>query len=148
MIIDSAQLGIEVEGEISELADRTGTNGVADTRYHMQVTPTGEYNVSEMVGINFRLQIPLEKSDGEVLAVPNAALFIGADGSSRLRVLEDDGETTRIVEVEVGLSDKNRSLVEVTPLSGSLTADDLVVVGEDLRTLESGGVADSEGGDS
>ena len=148
VIIDSTQLGIEVEGEISELADRTGTNGVAETRYHMQVIPTGQYNVSEMVGVNFRLQIPLEKSDGEVLAVPNAALFIGADGSSRLRVLEDDGETTRIVEVEVGLSDKNRSLVEVTPLSGSLTADDLVVVGEDLRILESDGAADAEGGDS
>ena len=131
VVIDSAQLGIEVEGEITDLADRTGTNGVADTRYYMQVTPTGEYNVSEMVGVNFRLQIPLEKSDGEVLAVPNAALFIGADGSSRLRVLEPDGETTRIVEIKVGLTDKNQSLVEVIPLEGSLTEDDFVVVGED-----------------
>ncbi len=131
VIIDSAQLGIEVEGEISELADRTGTNGVADTRYYMLVVPTGEYNVSEMVGVNFRLQIPLEKSDGEVLAVPQAALFIGADSSSRLRVLEDDGETTRIVEVEVGLTDKNRSLVEVIPTSGDLRVGDFVVVGLD-----------------
>lgn len=143
VIIDSAQLGIEVEGEIAELADRTGTNGVADTRYYMLVVPAGEYNVSEMVGVNFRLQIPLEKSDGDVLAVPQAALFIGADSSSRVRVLEDDGETTRIVEVEVGLTDKNRSLVEVTPTSGELLVGDFVVVGLDLQQAPA---ADDEAG--
>ena len=149
VIIDSAQLGIEVEGEISELADRTGTNGVADTRYYMLVVPTGEYNVSEMVGVNFRLQIPLEKSDGDVLAVPQAALFIGADSSSRLRVLEDDGETTRIVEVEVGLTDKNRSLVEVTPLSGELLVGDFVVVGQEVQqTADATDDASDDEGDS
>lgn len=148
VIVDSAQLGIEVDGEISELADRTGTNGVADTRYYMQVTPTGDYSVTEMVGVNFRLQIPLEKSDGEVLAVPNSALFIGADESSRLRVLEDDGETTRIVVVEVGLSDKNNSLVEVTALDGSLQQGDFVVVGEERITGSTEAEADSEGDDA
>lgn len=130
VIIDSAQLGIEVDGEISELADRTGTNGVADTRYYMEVIPSGDYAVSDMVGVNFRLQIPLEKSDGEVLAVPSAALFLGADQTSRVRVLEAD-ESTRIVDVEIGLSDKNRSLVEVTPINGDLDINDLVVVGAD-----------------
>ncbi|MEM7095948.1 MAG: peptidoglycan-binding protein [Actinomycetota bacterium] len=149
VIIDSAQLGIEVDGEIVELADRTGTNGVADTRYYMLVVPTGEYNVSEMVGVNFRLQIPLEKSDGEVLAVPVAGLFIGADSTSRVRVLEEDG-STRIVEVEVGLQDKNRSLVEVTPLDGSLEPGEFIVVGQDLLVLEGaesgGGSGDDDGG--
>lgn len=128
VIVDSEQLDIEVEGEITELADRKGTNGVADTRYYMLVTPTGEYNVSEMVGVNFRLQIPLERSEGEVLAVPLAALSAGADGSSRVEVERSDG-TTELVAIEVGLQDKNRSLVEVIPIGGNLAAGDLVVIG-------------------
>jgi len=101
---------------------------VADTRYYMLVTPTGEYNVSELVGVNFRLQIPLERSEGEVLAVPLAALSAGADGSSRVEVERADGSTD-LVPVEVGLQDKNRSLVEVIPIGGNLQAGDLVVIG-------------------
>ncbi len=128
VIIDSEQLDIEVEGEITELADRKGTNGVSDTRYYMLVTPVGEYNVSEMVGLNFRLQIPLERSEGEVLAVPLAALSAGADGSSRVEVERADG-STELVRVEVGLQDKNRSLVEVIPIGGTLSEGDLVVIG-------------------
>lgn len=128
VIVDSEQLDIEVEGEITELDDRKGTNGVADTRYYMLVTPVGEYNVSEMVGVNFRLQIPLERSEGEVLAVPLAALSAGADGSSRVEVERSDG-TTELVSIEVGLQDKNRSLVEVIPIGGNLEAGDLVVIG-------------------
>ena len=128
VIIDSEQLDIEVQGEITELADRKGTNGVADTRYYMLVTPIGEYNVSELVGVNFRLQIPLERSEGEVLAVPLAALSAGADGSSRVEVERADG-ATELVAIEVGLQDKNRSLVEVIPIDGNLSAGDLVVIG-------------------
>jgi len=33
------------------------------------------------------------------------------------------------VPVEVGLQDKNRSLVEVIPIGGNLQAGDLVVIG-------------------
>lgn len=128
VIIDSEQLDIEVEGEITELADRKGTQGVADTRYYMLVTPTGDYNVSEMVGVNFRLQIPLERSEGEVLAVPLAALSAGADGSTRVEVERSDGSID-LVPVEVGLQDKNRSLVQVIPIDGNLSAGDLVVIG-------------------
>ena len=128
VVIDSEQLDIEVQGEITELADRKGTNGVADTRYYMLVTPIGEYNVSELVGVNFRLQIPLERSEGEVLAVPLAALSAGADGSSRVEVERADG-ATELVAIEVGLQDKNRSLVEVIPIDGNLSAGDLVVIG-------------------
>lgn len=128
VIIDSEQLDIEVEGEITELADRKGTNGVADTRYYMLVTPVGEYNVTELVGVNFRLQIPLERSEGDVLAVPLAALSAGADGSSRVEVERADGSTD-LVLIEVGLQDKNRSLVEVIPIDGNLSAGDLVVIG-------------------
>ena len=140
VIIDSEQLGIEVEGEITELADRTGTNDVADTRYYMLVTPMGDYNVSEMVGVNFRLVIPLEKSEGEVLAVPLAALSAGADGSSRVELLLDDDQT-ELVEVSVGLQDKDRSLVEIVPIGRPLEAGDLVVIG-----IEQAAASPDEGG--
>lgn len=128
VIIDSAQLGIETGGVIKEIADRTGTNGAANNRYHMVVVPEGDYKVSEMVGLNFRIKIPLEKSEGDVLAVPLAALSAGADGSSRVEVIIE-GKQTRLVPVEVGLSDKNRSLVEIKPIGGNISAGDMVVVG-------------------
>jgi len=144
VVIDSEQLDIEVEGEITELADRKGTKGVADTRYYMLVTPTGEYNVSELVGVNFRLQIPLERSEGEVLAVPLAALSVGADGSSRVEVERSDG-STELVEVEVGLQDKNQSLVEIKPIGGNIGEGDLVVIGIETPVVAEAS-ADEEAG--
>ena len=82
-----------------------------------------------------------------MLAVPLAALSAGADGSSRVEVLLDD-DRTELVAVEVGLQDKNRSLVEVTPINGSLAQGDLVVIGVDNQG--SGEEADSgdDGDDS
>ena len=144
VIIDSEQLDIEVEGEVTELADRKGTKGVADTRYYMLVTPTGDYNVSEMVGVNFRLQIPLERTEGEVLAVPLAALSAGADGSSRVEVLRDD-DSTDLVSVEVGLQDRNGSLVEIIPRDGNISEGDLVVIG--IEQPAAPAAAADDGGD-
>lgn len=149
VIIDNEALNIELEGEITELADRKGTNDVADTRYFMEVTPQGDYSVTELVGVNFRLKIPLEKSQGEVLAVPLAALSAGADGSSRVELLNDD-DSSELVLVEVGLSDKNRSLVEIRSLGRDLASGDLVVIGieQDFSNTEAadGESTDEEGG--
>lgn len=151
VIIDNEALNIELEGEITELADRKGTNDVADTRYFMEVTPRGEYSVTELVDVNFRLKIPLEKSEGEVLAVPLAALSAGADGSSRVELLTAD-ESSELVLVEPGLSDKNRSLVEIRSLGRDLNAGDLVVIGIEqdfsATTAEADGAdeAEEEGG--
>ncbi len=147
VIIDSESLGLALDGEIIELADRTGTNGVADTRYYMLVKPTGEYSVTDLVGINFRLQIPLERSEGEVLAVPLAALSAGADGTSRVEVLLDNDES-ELVPVEVGLSDKNRSLVEITSLGREITADDLVVIGIEQISVPVAAPDDTDDGDT
>jgi len=144
VIIDSEQLDIEVEGEIAELADRKGTQGVADTRYYMEVVPTGEYNVSELVGVNFRLQIPLERSEGDVLAVPLAALSVGADGSSRVEVEQPDGSTV-LIAVEVGLQDKNQSLVEIKPIGAEINAGDIVITGvKQVAPAEDAGAVDGE----
>jgi len=133
VIIESSELGIEVEGEIIELADRKGTKGVADTRYYMLIQPTGEHSGSEMDGNNFRLQIPLDRTEGDVLAVPLAALSAGADGASRVEIDRGDDETD-LVEVEVGLQDRSSSLVEITPIGDNINAGDLVVIGVEQLT--------------
>jgi len=147
VIIDNEQLGIELDGEITELADRTGTNDVADTRYYMVVTPTGEYSVTEVVGINLRLKIPLERSEGEVLAVPLAALSAGADGSSRVEVEREDG-STELVEIEVGLQDKNASRVEIKPIDGNIRAGDLVIIGIEQPAVVEVDASDAEESDA
>jgi len=119
VIVTSDELGIEVTAEITELADRKGTKGVADTRYYMLIQPTGEHQGSEMDGNNFRLQIPLDRTEGDVLAVPLAALSAGADGSSRVEVERADGSTD-LVKVEVGLQDRSSSLVEIKPIGDNI----------------------------
>jgi len=68
----------------------------------------------------------VESTDGEVLAVPVAALAAGADRITRVEVQEPNGEL-RSVQVTPGLSAKG--LVAVTPVGGDLAPGDLVVAG-------------------
>lgn len=146
--IDSQSLGIELEGSIKELADRAGTKGVADNRYYMLVVPEGEYKVSDLVGVNFRIRISLDQSEGDVLAVPLAALSTGADSTARVELLIGDDES-ELVPVKVGLSDKNRSLVEIQSLGRELKAGDLVVVGvEQGQKADDGAQASDDSSDS
>jgi hypothetical protein len=65
-------------------------------------------------------------TQGEVLAVPAAALSVSGDGSTRLQVQRPDGGTQE-VQVTPGLTAKG--LVAVTPVGESLAPGDLVVVG-------------------
>jgi hypothetical protein len=60
-----------------------------------------------------------------VLAVPVSALSVTAGGESRVQVLR--GSSTRYVTVRPGLA--AHGLAEVTPVHGSLTVGDQVVVG-------------------
>jgi hypothetical protein len=79
----------------------------------------------QLRGENIRVTVPLSSTDGEVLAVPLAALTAGPSGASRVEV-QRDGETD-LVEVEVGLVADGYA--EVRAVDGSLGAGDLVVVG-------------------
>ena len=60
------------------------------------------------------------------MAVPAAALYATADGSTRVEVEDSDG-TLRTVTVETGLA--AGGLVEITPINGDIAVGDLVVVG-------------------
>jgi multidrug efflux pump subunit AcrA (membrane-fusion protein) len=77
-------------------------------------------------GRNVRIVIPVEATDGEVLAVPLAALTAGPTGESRVQVEREDGAVD-LVTVEVGLA--AGGFAEVAPLDGELEPGDRVVVG-------------------
>lgn len=123
-LIEDSLLAAPLRGEIRHVADRPGTNGVASSRYYIEIVAEGIPD--ELVGSNVKVVIPVGGTAGEVLAVPAAALSATADGSTRVEVREPDG-TTRLVRVEPGLSADG--LVEITPLDGELAEGDLVVIG-------------------
>jgi hypothetical protein len=126
--IEEADLGIRLDGLVSEIADKPGTHGVDPQRYYLEVTPVDA--PAALVGASVVLTITVRSTNGDVLAVPVGALSVAADRTSRVQVLEDDG-ATRYVTVTPGLAAKG--LVAVTPVKGALVVGDLVVVGKGGR---------------
>jgi hypothetical protein len=86
--------------------------------------------------------IAVESTEGEVLAVPVAALSVAGDGSTRVQVQGADGKT-RTVPVNAGLSAKG--MVAVTPVRGDLAPGDLVVVGRSGGGPAGKGAAEGQG---
>lgn len=123
--IEDPALTDPLPGTIRLLEDRPGTRGVSSDRHYMEIVADGEVP-DELIGSNVRVVIPVGGTEGEVWAVPAAALSATADGATRIEVARPDG-TARFVEVEPGLA--AQGLVEVTPLDGEISAGDLVVVG-------------------
>lgn len=126
-LVEDEALGVSFEALITELADSPGGPQVASDRYYLRLEPLTDPG-EDVQGLNLRVTIPVTSTDGEVLAVPLAALFAAADGTTRVEVANGDG-TTSLVDVETGLEGRAAGLVEVRPLSGSLSEGDLVVVG-------------------
>jgi hypothetical protein len=122
--VENPVSGNEILGVVSLVAERPGTNGVADDRVYVEVAP--EEIPDEIIGENVRVTIPVSSTGGEVLAVPAAALSATADGSTIVQVEYDDGDL-ETVTVETGLA--AQGLVEVAPIDGALDEGDLVVVG-------------------
>ena len=118
------ELAITTTGQVTQIADTPGTNGVDPQRFYLEVTPNDA--PAALVGTSVVLTITVDSTDSEVLAVPVAALSVAADGSSRIEVQEPDG-STRFVIVTPGLAASG--LVAVVP-SGALDAGDLVIVGQ------------------
>jgi hypothetical protein len=108
---------------VAEVADTDGTNGVDAGRHYLRVTPQGLLTVGASVVVTIRVRT----TEGEVLAVPVAALSVAADGTSRVQVQDKDGRT-RYVTVTPGLAAKG--MVELKSVKGRLAAGDRVVVGE------------------
>lgn len=127
VIIDHEGLGIEITGTVTAKASIAGTNELPPDQIYLEITP--DELRSELSGVNVRIVIPVEarSTEGEVLAVPAAALSATGSGDTVVTVMDADG-TTRSVVVEPGLATA-AGLVEVTPLEGQLDDDDWVVVG-------------------
>jgi multidrug efflux pump subunit AcrA (membrane-fusion protein) len=75
------------------------------------------------IGADIQVTIESAASDGDVLAVPVAAISVRADGQTYVSVV--DGDTRRSVQVRTGLA--GAGLVEVAPVDDQLTAGDRVV---------------------
>lgn len=121
--IDEPNLGIEAEGVVKRVADTPGTDGVDGFHIYFEVLVDAPPTTLE--GFSLRLTIPIESTGEKVTAVPVSALSLAADGTTRVQV-KNNG-TLAFVVVEPGLS--ANGFVEVTPLDGTLTPGQLVVIG-------------------
>ncbi len=136
--------GTEVPGTIQSVgavdpAADAGTEGKPEgggqaapdpTRKRVVVVPNELTDDQRMQvqGANVKVKIPVSSTEGEVLAVPIAALTAGPGGESRVEVLDDGAKQPRLVTVKTGLA--AGGFVEVTATDGStLAKGDQVVVG-------------------
>ncbi|MFD3537150.1 peptidoglycan-binding protein [Streptomyces sp. NPDC058664] len=101
--------------------------GQADADGYLMTLAPGRPLEAEWTGQNVRLTVQAATTGGKVLVVPVTAVSAGADGSTAVTVLEDDGRQRR-VRVKPGTSGDGN--VEVIPLdSGTLGEGDRVVTG-------------------
>lgn len=114
--------GGEVEGTVAEIRAADGGE-----RHQAVITPPelSPEQVDELPE-NLRVQVPVGSTEGEVLAVPLAALTAGAGHEARVEVVRD-GDTDFVI-VDVGLVAEGYA--EVIPVDQELAEGDLVVVGE------------------
>jgi multidrug efflux pump subunit AcrA (membrane-fusion protein) len=121
--IDEEALGVKAKGVVEQVASTPGTRGVDG--YHMYFEVRVVETQTKLEGFSLRLTIPVKSTKGVVTVVPISALSLAADGTSRVQV-KRDGALEYIV-VKPGLSADG--FVEVTPVNGTLSPGQLVVVG-------------------
>jgi len=147
--ISESDLDLEFSGVVRSIADQpigqapqekpsdefanTGPSSGNDQqsdRFEVVITPgelPDDVDLATLESLNFRITIPVKSTDGEVLAVPLAALSATGDDRVQVEVVVK-GSTTRFVEVKKGLA--AQGFVEVTTTSGDeLDEGDQVVVG-------------------
>lgn len=121
-----------------------GDQGDGEGRLTLVVRPDDPSVLQDFIGFGVRLTVTVSSTDGEVLAVPVAALSVGPDGESRVEVERAAGNGTGAVElvpVTVGLSAEGYA--EITPVGGvALREGDRVVVGTDTGRRGSDGSGD------
>jgi peptidoglycan hydrolase-like protein with peptidoglycan-binding domain len=121
--IDEPDLGLQATGVVSRVASTPGTDGVDG--YHVYFEILVDETSVTLEGVSLRLTIPVESTGGAVTVVPISALFLAADGTSRVQV--DNNGNLEFMVVKPGLSADG--FVEVTPVDGTLSAGQLVLVG-------------------
>lgn len=144
--------GSEVPGRVAAIGaealagtssdDGQGAPSAGRTAVLVEPGEITEEQRAMLQGANVRVEVPVSSTDGDVVAVPIAALTAGPGGESRVEVMGDDGETT-LVDVETGLA--AGGFVEVTPLGGArLDVGDRVVVGQTAGAPPAGAAEDAE----
>ncbi|PRI11555.1 hypothetical protein B4915_06850 [Leucobacter massiliensis] len=124
--------GGEGEDTGAEGGSASGSGGGGD-RYTVTFSP-GELTpeqIDALRGTNVRVRVPIAATDGEVLAVPIAALSAGSGGEDRVELLIDarggaDAET-ELIPVEAGLAADG--FVEIVSDDPRIEAGAKVVVG-------------------
>ena len=122
--IDEQALGVKATGKVQLVASTPGTRAGVDPLHvylEIKVDPTPV----RLEGASVRVTIPIKSTQGAVTAVPNSAVSLAADGTSRVQVKRKDG--LEYVVVTPGLSADG--FIEVTAVAGKLQPGELVVVG-------------------
>ena len=122
--IDEQALGVKATGKVQLVASTPGTRAGVDPLHvylEIKVDPTPV----RLEGASVRVTIPIKSTQGAVTTVPNSAVSLAADGTSRVQVKRKDA--LEYVVVTPGLSADG--FIEVTAVAGKLQPGDLVVVG-------------------
>ena len=121
--IDEQALGIKATGIVETVASTPGTRGVDG--FHIYLGIRVETTPSRLDGFSVRVTIPIESTSGAVTAVPVSALSLASDGTSRIQVERNGG--LEYVTVKPGMA--ANGFVQVTPIGGSLSSSQKVVIG-------------------
>jgi peptidoglycan hydrolase-like protein with peptidoglycan-binding domain len=124
--------GVTIPGRVTSVSQSTASKASVSGGLYVRIgiRPARPLPMS-LVGQDVSLTIEAARSNGAVLAVPEAAVFASADG--RTYVSKRVGTTAVRVAVQVGIS--GGGLLQVTPLQpGALTAGDQVITGENYST--------------
>ena len=123
VLIDEPAYGVKAKGIVEKVESTPGTHGVDG--YHIYFSVRVDHAPAPLDGFSLRLTIPIKSTNRAVTTVPLSAIFLAADGTSRVQV-DNNGTLTSLV-VEPGLA--ANGYVEVTARDGTLTPGQFVVVG-------------------
>ncbi len=120
--------GMQVDGKITALKrDESSASSSSQTAggYDVVIRPDSltPQQVELLRRANVKVTVPIQATNGEVMAVPLAALSAGPGGQSRVEVVRPGGQR-ELVAVEVGLSAGGYAEIR-----GAVSQGDLVIVG-------------------
>ncbi len=127
-VLDDPALTGPIDAIVTFIADSPGGE-VEEGRFQIRVVPNRSVD-PRLAGLNLRVRIPVEATNGPAMVVPVAALSSEDDRSVYVEVEEPSGPGgTRRVAVVLGL--ESAGLVEIEPIqAGDLAVGDKVVVGQ------------------
>jgi hypothetical protein len=117
--------GLSARGAVASI-DEIAEDETGARTYPMTVTATESPLDTVLVGADVRLTVEAASTEGEVLVVPISAVYAGADGTTAVLKLADDGGQIRVA-VTAGVSGDGYVAVEAP--AGGLEKGDRVLVG-------------------